>query len=144
MSVEKTVDLCRKSTHSEMIKSVLESATFSTPKEVVAKMVTQIDKVKVEHQVLAFRSNQRGNNGRGRGGNRNNHRGYRSNNGYNNNNNNNNNGQNRNNNRRNQNYRGRGNNRNNNNSGNNNNNNRNVHVVQGNPSVPQAELGANI
>lgn len=63
MVVEKTVDLCRRNTNSDLIKSILESASFNSPKEVVAKLVTQIDKSRGEHQVLSFRSNR----GRGRG-----------------------------------------------------------------------------
>lgn len=68
MAVDKTVTLCRKNTNSELIKAVLESTKFSTPKEVVASLVTQVDKTKAEHHVLSFRSfhSNRGNDSKNR------------------------------------------------------------------------------
>lgn len=54
IAVEKTIDLCRKNTRSESIKSVI--TPFTSPKEVVAKMLAQIDKVKNETQVLTYRA----------------------------------------------------------------------------------------
>lgn len=68
MAVEKTIELCRRSTHSPIIKSVLEAAHFNQPKDVVAKLITQVDKTKSEAQVLSFDSN----NKRGRGSKNNN------------------------------------------------------------------------
>lgn len=61
--IDKTVELCRRNTQSPIIKSVLEAAKFEQPKDVVAKLITQIDKSKAETQVLSFVSN----NKRGRG-----------------------------------------------------------------------------
>lgn len=50
ISVEKTVELCRKNTTSDLIKSVLESTSFESSKEVVAKLIIQNDKVRTEAQ----------------------------------------------------------------------------------------------
>lgn len=104
MTIEKTIELCRKNTQSPLIKSVLEASTFMTAKDVIAKLITQVDKTKSETQILSFHKSNpnrgRPNNfGRGRG--RNSHNNY---NGYQNNQNNNNN----NNRNFNQNNRGRG------------------------------------
>lgn len=38
MAIEKTVELCRKNTNSDLVKSVLESTKFDSPKEVIAKL----------------------------------------------------------------------------------------------------------
>lgn len=72
MAVDKTIDLCRANARSDLVKSVLEASRFEQPKDVVAKLLTQIGKVQHEHQVLSYtrNSNQRGQ--RGRGGNQNN------------------------------------------------------------------------
>lgn len=56
MTIDKTVELCRKNTRSELVKSVLEATSFSSPKDVLAKMITQLTKVKQEHQILTYRS----------------------------------------------------------------------------------------
>lgn len=81
MAIEKTIDLCRSQTKNEIVKAVLESSTFTSTKDVVAKLLTQNDKAKKEHQVLVYRANRNqapnqnrsNNNNRGRGrGNHNN------------------------------------------------------------------------
>lgn len=61
MAIDKTIELCRNNTRSDLVKSVLEASTYAVPKDVVAKFVTQIDKSRQEHQVLAYRktSNQK-------------------------------------------------------------------------------------
>lgn len=152
MVVDKTVELCRKNTHSDLIKSVLESSTFNSPKDVVAKLVTQVDKTKAEAQILSFHTNRR-NRGNRFGGNRQN---YNHNNRYNDNGNRSNghyggNHENGNSHNRNGNYRGRrrgyinrgrcnyGNNA---NRQNNNNNPSNIRVMQENSQTPQQGLGA--
>lgn len=43
MTIKKTVELCRKTARSEIVKSVLSAARFSSPKEVIAKFVTEND-----------------------------------------------------------------------------------------------------
>lgn len=104
MSIDKTVEMCRQSAKSDLVKSVLAATTFTNPKEVVAKFVVEAAIETKEKQILAFKAQQkRGNNNRGRGYGRNNQNGWRNQNGYNNNNNYNRNGYNGNNN-----YRGRG------------------------------------
>lgn len=155
MSVDKTVELCRANARSDLVKSVLEATAFANPKDVIAKLLTQVDKAKNENQILAYkkmtdrnknfgqnynRHRGRGNRG-GRGGN-NSRGGYHNGNGNNNGNNYNNN----NNNNRGGNHR-RGGNRgyHNNNNGYNNNNQSNVRVVQqsGNGETPHnMQMGA--
>lgn len=82
ISIDKTVQLCRKSANSDLVKSVLASTAFRTPKEVIAKMITESDTHVKEQQILRcqkFGKNQNGNNagysgkrGRGNGNQRNN------------------------------------------------------------------------
>lgn len=80
MTIEKTTELCRSVARSDLVKSVLASSKFESPKEVVAKYVTENATEKTEKQILAFKKNnyhdrnndrfRRGGfrgNGRGRG-----------------------------------------------------------------------------
>lgn len=80
LTIEKTVEVCRNSAHSDIVKSVIASSKFATPKEAIAKFITETDTNKVERQVLALRQFQvqarRGNNHS-----RDNGRGYQHNNG---------------------------------------------------------------
>lgn len=69
MVIEKTVEMCRRNTHSDLIKSVLEATEFKSPKDVVAKLITQIDKSRTEHQILSYHANT--NNNRFNNGNNN-------------------------------------------------------------------------
>lgn len=75
ISIDKTVQLCRKSTNSDIVKSILSSAHFDSPKEVIAKMITENDTCVKEKQILKFTKTQNGKNGnqkwRGRGRNNN-------------------------------------------------------------------------
>lgn len=91
MSVKKTVELCRKTARSDIVKSVISSTAYSTPSEVLAKLVTENDvatKEKKEtdanrmkqQQGHNFRGNSRGNRFN-RGNNRGNGRGNFGNNG---------------------------------------------------------------
>lgn len=158
MAIEKTVELCRRNAHSDLVKSVLKATKLDSPKEVIAKVLTQADKAKQEHKVLALQRFQNANrNGRKGPPNNNrrgpnNGRGFQSNSGQN--------GQNRNsqnwqnsNNRNNQNNNGRNNNnfrynynrQNGNNGSNNNRNNQNVRAFNssGNGETPpQTSMGA--
>lgn len=66
MSVDKTIDMCRKSARTEIVKSVLASKTFATPKDVVATFIIQNATEIQEKKVLAYqmqsnRGNFRGN-----------------------------------------------------------------------------------
>lgn len=97
MTIEKTIEVCRRNTTSPLIKSVLEASSFEAPKDVIAKLITQVDKTRAETQILSFQRSNNGTNrggwknnmsGRGRGrhnGNHDNQNGYSNNNQYNNN-----------------------------------------------------------
>lgn len=50
MTIAKTVDVCRKTTRSEIVKSVLASTTFDKPESVVAKFVTESDMARKEYK----------------------------------------------------------------------------------------------
>lgn len=66
-TIEKTVEMCRLSARTNLVKSVLASSTFHTPKEVLAKLVTETTTESGEAQVMYFgrntsnRQNFRGN-----------------------------------------------------------------------------------
>lgn len=66
ISIEKTIDLCRSQTKNEIVKAVLESSTFSSSKDVVAKLLTQSDKARKEHQILTYSTNRNQVSNRGR------------------------------------------------------------------------------
>lgn len=150
-AIEKTIEMCRKSTKNDTIKAILSASKFEEPKEVIAKMIVEISNSKQE-RLEAQSQRQFQNNRGGRGGsnstrgnghrNDNSNRGGSSNNSYRNNFNNNSNANNHNRsnsygNGYNNNHRG-----NNNNHRNNNRNNSNVHtirIVSGNENVSQAE-----
>lgn len=66
MTIERTIQLCRKSTNSDVVKAVLTAATFKTAKEVVAKLITSNDECVKEKQVLRYQKD--GNRGHRRGG----------------------------------------------------------------------------
>lgn len=67
MAIEKTVEMCRQSAKTDVVRSVLAAATFKDPKEVIAKLITEQATSETERQILSFRAN----NYRGRGFNRN-------------------------------------------------------------------------
>lgn len=83
-TIDKTVEMCRLSAKSSLVKSILASTHFYDPKEVLAKLVTETTTESTEAQVMYFdrnnganRRNFRGNGnyrGNGQNGNRN---GYR-------------------------------------------------------------------
>lgn len=72
MCIEKTVEVCRNAARSDLVKSVLASSKFESPKEVVAKYVVESSTEEKEKQVLAYRTFQRQNrhNGKNNGGGR--------------------------------------------------------------------------
>lgn len=111
MAVDKTIEMCRSSAKSDLVRSVLAAATFDNTKEVIAKLITETATDTSEKQVLAYQKFNKNNNNRQNNGNRGSN-GYRR---YNNSNYNNQNANNNNNNRFN--GRGRGNRRGRNNSG---------------------------
>lgn len=78
MSIEKTVEVCRNAARTELVKAVLASTKFDSPKEVIAKYIVESSTEEKERQILALRAyqrqNRRGNgstfgNYRGRNGN---------------------------------------------------------------------------
>lgn len=143
MVIDKTIEMCRSSARTQLVKSVLASTKFDEPKEVLAKYVVEIaseNKEVKEAQILKFSDNRyRGRGrGRGRGGYRgyynnfnNNNTSYRGNNGYYSNNFNTNRG-----------GRGRGRGRGGRNDRNDRNNGRQVYVIQENSEAPTQDRGA--
>lgn len=69
MTIEKTVELCRKNTNSDLVKSVLESTKFDSPKEVIAKLLVQTEKTKQEQQILSYQTIKKENNNKRSGNN---------------------------------------------------------------------------
>lgn len=57
-TIEKTVELCRQTTHSDVVRSIMGAASFGSPQEVISKFIVENTKDKNEKQVLAFRSQQ--------------------------------------------------------------------------------------
>lgn len=78
-SVKETVNLCRRSTNSDLVKSIIMSTQFKNPKEVIAKLITESDTYVREQQILRFKKATRGNNNGNNNGN--NKKGYDRNNG---------------------------------------------------------------
>lgn len=78
MAIEKTIEMCRTSAKTDLVKSILAATSFTDPKEVVAKFVVESTSENKEKHVLAygsndFRNRKRGNNSyRGKGRNFNN------------------------------------------------------------------------
>jgi len=75
MSIEKTVEMCRASARSDLVKAILSSTKFNDPKEVVAKFIVETNAEIKEKQVLAYhpQSNRFARNGKnfGNGNNQN-------------------------------------------------------------------------
>lgn len=66
LTIEKTIEMCRSSARTQLVKSVLASTHFSEPSDVLAKYVVEVaneNRETKEAQVLKFTSNR----GRGRG-----------------------------------------------------------------------------
>lgn len=82
ITIDKTVEMCLKSVKHDRIKSVLDSTVFSDPKEVISKMITQINKLKQDgphssyiHKFGNQNKNNSQSNSRGQSNNQNGHRG---------------------------------------------------------------------
>lgn len=56
-TVEKTVEMCRLSARTNLVKSILASTQFTEPKEVLAKLITESNTENNEAQVLFYRGN---------------------------------------------------------------------------------------
>lgn len=67
-----TIELCRNNARSDLMRSVMASSTFESPKDVLAKFIIENSQEQQEKQILAFKahSNKQFNRGRGRGRNR--------------------------------------------------------------------------
>lgn len=52
ISVDKTIELCRANVRSDLVKSVIEAAKFDTPKDVIAKTLTQLIMTKIDKTVI--------------------------------------------------------------------------------------------
>lgn len=55
MTITKTVELCRSVASSDIVKSVVAATSFKSPKEVLAKYVTESSLQNKEKQILTFR-----------------------------------------------------------------------------------------
>lgn len=64
MTIAKVVETCRRSARNDLVRSVLASSTFDTPKAVLSKFITEVADQNKDKQFLAFRqqhfSNRRG------------------------------------------------------------------------------------
>lgn len=69
LTVDKTVELCRSNTNSDLVKSVLASSSFESPKLVIAKMITELNLETKEKQILSFRSKSHFNKNKNNNGN---------------------------------------------------------------------------
>lgn len=56
IAVDKTIELCRNNARTDLVKSVLEATAYESPKEVIAKLLTQMDKARKENQILSFKT----------------------------------------------------------------------------------------
>lgn len=61
MTIERTVEMCRASARSDIVKSILASTKFDTPKEAVAKFIVETGTAAKEHQVFSFRTSKQSN-----------------------------------------------------------------------------------
>ncbi|XP_031633955.1 myb-like protein W, partial [Contarinia nasturtii] len=84
LSIEKTVELCRKNARNDTVKAVIAATKFESPKEVISKMIVEINNLKQDRPSTSY--NNRNKNNKFDNRNKNNY--HRNN--YNNNNNNNN------------------------------------------------------
>lgn len=56
IAVEKTVDLCTKTARSERVQAIIASTKFEEPKEVIAKMIVEINNLKLDKNATASTS----------------------------------------------------------------------------------------
>lgn len=64
MTIAKVVETCRRSARNDLVRAVLASSTFDTPKAVLSKFITEVAEQNKDKQFLALRqqSTSRGNN----------------------------------------------------------------------------------
>lgn len=78
MTIDKTIDMCRASTTSYVVKAILGAATFEDPKDVIARLTIETGKDNDDKQILAYRKYSKNNNKQNNRGNsykKNNNRG---------------------------------------------------------------------
>ena len=69
LTIEKTIEMCRKSARSDTVRAVLAAKTFDSPKEVIAKMIIEINALKLDKNSDASQ-NKNGKNFKNNGANR--------------------------------------------------------------------------
>lgn len=69
LTIEKTIEMCRKSARSDTVRAVLAAKTFGSPKEVIAKMIIEINALKLDKNsdVSQNKNGRNFKNNRGRG-----------------------------------------------------------------------------
>lgn len=71
IATKTTVELCRNNAKSDLMKSVMASTNFETPKDVLAKFIIENSQEKQEKQIMTIKAHSKQNfRGRGRGKNR--------------------------------------------------------------------------
>lgn len=64
LTIEKTIELCRNNSKSDLVKAVLAATSYTDPKEVIAKLILESSTEKQEKQVLAYRAHFQNRRGR--------------------------------------------------------------------------------
>lgn len=67
MTIQKTIEICRATTKSDVVKAVLENGNYKSPADVIAKFITQSDKVRREFKEAKNAQKNANNNGHGNG-----------------------------------------------------------------------------
>lgn len=62
LSIEKTVELCRKSAKSDTVRAVIAASHFTEPKEVIAKMIVEINNLKQDRKSTQYTHNNNNHN----------------------------------------------------------------------------------
>lgn len=62
LAVEKTIELCRKNTRSDRVDSIIASKEFSEPKDVIAKMIVEINNLKLLRNSSQYTHSNKNNN----------------------------------------------------------------------------------
>lgn len=69
LTIEKTIEMCRKSARSDTVRAVLAAKTFDSPKEVIAKMIIEINALEL-HKNSDASQNKNGRNFKNNGAHR--------------------------------------------------------------------------
>lgn len=57
LAIEKTVDLCRRSARNDQVKAIIAATAFTEPKDVIAKMIVEINNIKLDKSVTYKHNN---------------------------------------------------------------------------------------